>query len=497
MKYPVTFIREHIVYEAEEGITLLEVERQAGLTPDAPCGGNGKCGKCSVLVDGVLLAACQVIVTKALSVDTGAGKEGTDQILTEGAGRQIELAPGELPEDVEHPFLVAVDLGSTSVVAYLLGGKTGETLAVRSMLNPQRQYGADVVMRASYAMEHGAEALSSCIRRLVGEMIRELARECGGTQEDVVRIVMVGNSCMHHLFLEVPVDSLVLAPYEPKVKDAVSYTARELGIQAHPRAKLCWLPNIGGFVGADTVGCILATHMEERDRMTLMIDIGTNGEMVLGNRATGLTVCSTAAGPAFEGAKISCGMRGSTGAIDHVHLDDEGHLTWHVIGEGEPLGICGSGLLDAAACLLKNGVIDESGRMEEDWYFTKKVSLLQQDVRELQLAKAAIAAGIRILCTKKGIEVEDIEEVLIAGAFGNYLDPESACDIGMLPEELRGRITSVGNAAGEGARIAALNEGEYERSRVLAREVNFVELAREADFQDIYVDELEFPEQEG
>lgn len=496
MKYPITFIREHIVYEAEEGMTILEAERQAGLTPDAPCGGNGKCGKCSVLVDGVLLAACQVLVTKALSVDTGAGKEGTNQILTEGAGRQVELAPGELPEDVERPFLVAVDLGSTSVVAYLLDGKTGETLAVRSMLNPQRQYGADVVMRASYAMEHGAEALSSCIRRLVGEMIRELARECGGTQEDVVRIVMVGNSCMHHLFLEVPVDSLVLAPYEPKVKDAVSYTARELGIQAHPCAKLCWLPNIGGFVGADTVGCILATHMEERDRMTLMIDIGTNGEMVLGNRATGLTACSTAAGPAFEGAKISCGMRGSTGAIDHVYLDGEGHLTWHVIGEGEPLGICGSGLLDAAACLLKNGAIDESGRLEEDWYFTKNVSLLQQDVRELQLAKAAIAAGIRILCAKKGIEVKDIEEVLIAGAFGNYLDPESACDIGMLPEELRGRITSVGNAAGEGARIAALNEGEYERSRVLAREVEFVELAREADFQDVYVDELEFPEQE-
>ncbi len=497
MKYPVTFIRENMVYEAEEGMTILEAERKAGLAPDAPCGGNGKCGKCRVLVDGVLLAACQVPVTRAMCVDTGGGKEGADQILTEGIGRRVTLDPGELPEDVERPFLVAVDLGSTSVVAYLLDGKTGATLAVRSMMNPQRQYGADVVMRASYAMEHGAEALSSCVRRLVSEMIRELARECGGSPEDVVRIVMVGNSCMHHLFLEIPVDSLVLAPYEPKVKDAVSCSAQELGILAHPRARLCWLPNIGGFVGADTVGCILVTHMEEREKMTLMIDIGTNGEMVLGNRRTGLTACSTAAGPAFEGAKISCGMRGSTGAIDHVHLDDEGRPVFHAIGEGEPIGICGSGLLDAASCLLKCGAVDESGRMKDDWYFTKNVSLIQQDIRELQLAKAAIAAGIRILCTKKGIEVGDIEEVLLAGAFGNYLDPESACDIGMLPEELRGRVIPVGNAAGEGARIAALNQGEYERSRILAREVEFVELAREADFQDIYVDELEFPEQEG
>ncbi|MCD8249855.1 MAG: ASKHA domain-containing protein [Lachnospiraceae bacterium] len=495
MKYPVTFVRENMVYEAEEGMTVLEVERKAGLTPDAPCGGNGKCGKCRVLIDGILLAACQVLVRGALCVDTGGGKEGTDQILTEGVGRRVTLDPGELPEDVERPFLAAVDLGSTSVVAYLLDGKTGATLAVRSMMNPQRQYGADVVMRASYAMEHGAEALSSCIRRLVSEMIRELARECGGSQEDVVRIVMVGNSCMHHLFLEIPVDSLVLAPYEPKVKDAVSCSAQELGILAYPQARICWLPNIGGFVGADTVGCILATHMEEREKMTLMIDIGTNGEMVLGNRKTGLMACSTAAGPAFEGAKISCGMRGSTGAIDHVHLDGADHPVFHVIGEGEPIGVCGSGLLDAASCLLKCGVIDESGQMKDDWYFTKNVSLIQQDIRELQLAKAAIAAGIRILCAKKGIMVGDIEEVLLAGAFGNYLDPESACDIGMLPEELRGRIIPVGNAAGEGARIAALNQGEYERSRVLAREVEFVELAREADFQDIYVDELEFPEQ--
>ncbi|MDO4260918.1 MAG: ASKHA domain-containing protein [Eubacteriales bacterium] len=492
----VTFVKEKIVYEAKEGMTVLEAERAAGLTPDAPCGGNGKCGKCRILADGVERLACQTMIRGDMEVDTGQGGKKKDQILTKGSAGAVRFAPGNLPKDTEHPLLAAVDLGSTSVVVYLMDGRSGETLAVKSMLNPQRQYGADVVMRSSYAMEHGAEALSGCIRRLIGELLRELARECGGSPEDIVRIVMVGNTCMHHLFLEIPVDSLVLAPYEPKVKDAVVRPALECGIQVHPQAKLMWLPNIGGFVGADTVGCLLASRLEQREKMTLLVDIGTNGEMVLGNR-DGLIACSTAAGPAFEGAKISCGMRGSTGAIDHVQADEEGEISFHVIGGGEPLGICGSGLLDAAACLCRTGRVDESGRLSQTWYFTKNVSLVQKDIRELQLAKAAIAAGIRMLCEKRGIRVEDIEEVLIAGAFGNYLDPESACDIGMLPQELRGRITSIGNAAGEGAKIAALNQKEYERSRRLAGSVQFLELAREAEFQDIYVDELEFPEREG
>ncbi len=497
MGYSVTFVREGIVCEAEEGLSLLEAERRAGLAPDAPCGGNGKCGKCSVLVDGVLLPACQVLVDRAMRVDTGMKAKDSDQILTEGCGRRVQVSPGPLPEDVRRPLLAAVDLGSTSVVAYLLDGRSGDTLAVKSMPNPQRQYGADVVMRCSYAMEHGGEALSACIRRPLDRLLQDLAQECGAEREEIVRVVMVGNSCMHHLFLGIPVDSLALAPYEPKVKDAVAYPAAELGIRVHPQAKILWLPNIGGFVGADTVGCLLAARLEEREKMTLLVDIGTNGEMVLGNR-DGLIACSTAAGPAFEGAKISCGMRGSDGAIDHVCLDADGALACHVIGGGEPAGICGSGLLDAAACLRRTGWIEESGRMEQSWDFTSEVSLIQKDIRELQLAKAAIAAGIQLLCRKREIRVEEIEEVLLAGAFGNYLSPDSACAIGMLPRELAGRITSIGNAAGEGARIAALNQEEYERSRELARSVQFLELAMEPDFQDVYVDELEFPgQQEG
>lgn len=493
--YKITFEREGLVYKAAEGMTVLEAEIAAGLVPNAPCGGKGSCGKCAVQIDGKEVLACQTVIDRELTVATGPEKEGGAQILIRGCEREVAFEPGSYLEDAEHPLLAAVDLGSTSVVAYLLDGETGEQLAVNSMLNPQRQYGADVVMRCNYALENGEEILSSCIRLAVNVLLREMAKECGRSQEDIVRVTFVGNSCMHHLFLGISTKTLALAPYEPKVKEALKKRASDYGIFVHPAAEIWWLPNIGGFVGADTVGCLLASDLDKRERMTLLVDIGTNGEMALGNKE-GITACSTAAGPAFEGAKITCGMRGSAGAIDHVFLKD-GKLGFHVIGDAEPVGICGSGLLDAAACLLELGWVDESGRMKETYYFTKNVFINQKDIRELQLAKAAIAAGIELLCKQRGIEVTEIQELLIAGAFGNYLNPASACAIGMLPLKLQDRIVSIGNAAGEGAQIAALNWSEFERSKELAEKTAFLELALDPEFQDIYIDELEFPVRES
>lgn len=489
-RYRITFEKEQIVYEAEKGMTLLEAEIAAGLVPDAPCGGAGKCGKCRVVADGEKVLACRTRIDRDMMVDTDFVEEDRVQILIDGCERQVSLSVEDLPPDVERPLLVGIDLGSTTIVGYLLDGQSGERLAVKSMLNPQRQYGADVVMRSNYAMENGMEILSGCVRMAVSVMLKEMAAECGRNEEDIVRIVMVGNSCMHHLFLEIPVDTLVLAPYVPRVKDAMAVKALDLRIMVHPEAMVYWLPNIGGFVGADTVGCILASGLEKKEKMTLMVDIGTNGEIVLGNR-DGMIACSTAAGPAFEGAKIACGMRGSLGAIDHVYLED-GQMKYHVIGDETPVGICGSGLLDAAACMLDLGLVDESGRMEETYYFTPNVYICQKDIRELQLAKAAIAAGIRILLDHRGVAMEDVGELLLAGAFGNYLNPVSACRIGLLPQKLSDRIVPVGNAAGTGAQIAAINSGEYERSSQLARETEFLELAHLPDFQDIYVEELEF-----
>ena len=404
---------------------------------------------------------------------------------------QIPYISQEILEDVKRPLLAAVDLGSTSIVTYLMDGLTGRQLSVRSMQNPQKKYGADVVTRSSYALEHGAGILSGCAAEAVNHLLREAARECQRSSEDIVRIVMVGNTCMHHLFLNIPTDTLVVAPHEPKVKEAVKRNALDYGLLVHPSAELWWLPNIGGFVGADTVGCILASGVHEQEELVLLVDIGTNAELVLGNRRRRIA-CSTAAGPAFEGVKTSCGMRSSDGAIDHV-TEEGGRLLYHVIGETEPVGICGSGLLDAAACLLKTGFMDESGRMEKTWHFTPKVGVSQKDIRELQLAKAAIAAGIRLLCSRYWAEFSDIREVQLAGAFGSYMDPASACAVGLFPSELEHKIRPIGNAAGEGARRAALYVEEYEVCSRLVEETEFLELAGDREFSDAFMEELPFP----
>ena len=255
------------------------------------------------------------------------------------------------------------------------------------------------------------------------------------------------------------------------------------------------LPNIAGFVGGDTVGCMVSTRFDRKEALSLIIDIGTNGEMVLGDKHRRIA-CSTAAGPAFEGAKISCGMRGADGAVDHVWMEN-GEVKYHVIGDAPPEGLCGSGLLDLVAVLLDLEIIDESGRMEGKQYtLCDHVTLTQKDVREVQLAKAAIRAGIELLAETLHRDVSDIQNVYLAGAFGNYLTPASACRIGMIPPVLLDRITPIGNAAGEGAKLCALNREEYLYSQRLAKETEFLELASLPQFQDCYVDALEFSEEE-
>lgn len=492
--YTVRFPESGKSVTVKAGTTVLQAEIAASMVPDAPCGGQGKCGKCRILLDGEEVLACRTPVEKDCEVRPVLEGKKRAQILNDGLFRSVACEPGSLPEGTEAPALAAVDLGSTTVVAYLMDGRTGELLSTKSTLNPQRQYGADVVMRCSYVLEHGPEAPSSCIREAIDRLLGEAAAEAGRRKEDIVKIIMAGNACMHHLFLELPVDTLVRAPYVPKVKDTVKTEASGCGIHVCQNAQLIWLPNIGGFVGADTTACMLAAEFDKREELTLMVDIGTNGEMVLGNRE-GYTVCSTAAGPAFEGAKITCGMRGSDGAIDHVYLENS-EVKFHVIGGGKPAGICGSGLLDTVHCLLQTGWIREDGYMKEPWHFSDEVYLCQKDVRELQLAKAAIAAGVQLLCRKRGCRIEEIRTLLLAGAFGNYLDPDSACGIGLLPEALRDRIVPVGNAAGAGARLAVLSEREFARAEEMAAKAGFLELATEPDFMDVYVDEMSYAKED-
>ncbi len=585
--YRVFFTREKKEVTVPEGTTVLEAERMAGLSPDAPCGGAGKCGKCTVKIQGTVEKACQIKITADLEVET-IEKESEHRILVKGTERtvtfhpmlevlDIEILPctvGEnssdwtrlceainscrkkkegnaedimfqpkleiLPvvsrlikerngkaraiigddkilclkaQDNRPVLMAAFDIGTTTVAGYLLDGRTGEQLATASALNTQTEYGADVIMRANYSLEHGAEELSTNIRMLLRKLIGMLCEKAKKDPEDIYQVSVVGNTCMHHLFLGIVPDSLVHAPYNPAISQGLFFPAERFDLGIHPGGQLIVLPVIAGFVGADTVACLLAVNLEEEKKMTLMIDIGTNGEIVLGNKNRRIA-CSTAAGPAFEGAKIACGMRGAEGAIEHAHLV-EGKLEYKVIGGGRPTGICGSGLIDLIACLLDAGVIDESGKLMEDPQVVqidentkaaylladpsesgngKPVYLSQKDIREVQLAKGAIAAGIALLAKQMGITLEEIEQIYIAGAFGNYMDPRGACRIGMLPGILKDRIISVGNAAGEGAKLALLSKEELACAERLARHTEFLELAALPEFQDQFVDELEFPE---
>ena len=471
----------------EKGTTLLDAQVKAGLRPDAPCGGRGTCGKCTVRVDGREVLACQTHADRDMAVELPEARQ--ERILTGGIHAEAKL-------DGKHRYALAFDIGTTTVVAYLLDGQTGAVLSQASVLNPQTQYGADVISRIQLVMEGGPDALSSCIREALAALTVEAAERAGIDSKEITLAAIVGNTAMHHLLLGIDPAPLVKPPYMPKVYEALRLPAEGLlPIAADGEVRV--LPNIAGFVGADTVGCLLSTRFDQLEELTLMIDIGTNGEIALGDKRRRLA-CSTAAGPAFEGARISCGMRGANGAVDRVWLED-GQVRWHVIGDGEAVGLCGSGLLDLVAALLENGTIDETGKMLCGAAYRlgdTAVELTQKDVREVQLAKAAIRAGVELMAERLGEPVEAIRRVCLAGAFGNFMNPASACKIGMIPPCLEDRIEGIGNAAGEGAKLCALSEAEFEYAKRLAKDTEFLELASLPQFQDCYVDMLSFEEEE-
>lgn len=437
-----------------------------------------------------------------------------------------EVTGVEAGDTTERMLGMAFDIGTTTVVGYLMDLLTGKQLGVASSMNPQTKYGADVISRITYVGQEagGLEELQKVIIETMNRIIEEAVDDAGYVREDIYAVAVVGNSCMHHLFLGLDPKYIALAPYVPVTGSPQDVDALTLGIQINPAGKVYVLPNIAGFVGADTVGVILATEMDQSSEIKLAIDIGTNGEMVLGTRDR-LLACSTAAGPAFEGAQISCGMRGTKGAIDSVQLGED--IVYTTIGGEKPKGICGSGLIDAIAVMLEVGIIDSRGKIlsgerlsgtraerfadriveyegvtsfmlaaAEDTANGRPILIAQRDVRELQLAKGAIAAGVEILLEKYGVEPEDVFEVILAGAFGNYLDKHSACAIGLIPACLEDRVRPVGNAAGTGAKVALLSAGEYRRAAYITNFVEYEELAAYPKFTEIFSEALFFPTKE-
>lgn len=477
-----------ILHAAQER-NLLDVLRTHGLAPEAPCGGHGTCGKCKVLVDGKEQLACQTVVERDMTVTLPEKAEKTN-VLEAGLDVTVPMNP------VKPGYLLAFDIGTTTVVGYLLD-EQGRELASSSMLNPQEPFGADVISRIQLALNGETDAMTACIREGLSNLTKESCEKAGVEPSQIGVVSVVGNPCMQQLFLGMSVKNLATVPFAPSITKSNMKPAKDV-VPLWENAVLLTPPDISGYVGADTMGCILSTRMYAGDAITLMVDIGTNGEMALGNR-TRMTACSTAAGPALEGAKIKFGMRGAPGAIDHVWVED-GKIRCSVIGGGEAKGICGSGLIDAVASLLELGLLNARGRLLTDEEvdgeriarLTDTVYITQNDIREVQMAKGAIAAGISLMARELRLEISQIDKVLLAGAFGSFLKPESACRIGLLPAELLEKITAVGNAAGSGAKMMVCSKDEFTRTDELISHIEFIELASLPDFQHEFAKNMRF-----
>ncbi len=414
-----------------------------------------------------------------------------------------------------HPLGLAVDIGTTKVAAYLVDLETGETLGASGEMNPQIAFGEDVMARIGYVMEgegHLRELQEAIVQGLE-DRARELCETCGRTCDQIVDAVLVGNTCMHHLVMGLPVDQLGVAPYVPALSASCNMKARDLGLDIAPGAYVHLLPNIAGFVGADHVSMVMASGIHEANQVTLGLDIGTNTEVSLAANGR-LLSCSTASGPAFEGAHIRDGMRAAPGAIEWVKVVD-GRVEYQTIDGAPPVGICGSGILDSVAELRRIGVLKENGSMERDSHprvrqledrpefvlvaagedgAPNDIVINRKDVSEIQLAKGAIRAGVEVLLDEAGIEVDQVERVVVAGAFGTYLDVASARAIGMFPPLPLERFDQVGNAAGIGAKLALLSVQCRRTAEEIARRVEYVELTTDARFSSAYMDAMGLPD---
>ena len=484
MKHCITVLPAQRNIEAQDGACLMDVLREAGFAPDAPCGGCGRCGKCRVLTDGGAVLACRTAVDRDMVVTISVSAE--EPVLKAGGDANAEVLPGG------EGYLLALDVGTTTVVGYLLTGDTGREVACASARNPQAAFGGDVISRIRHALKGQLEALGASVRGCAEGLTRTLCGSCGISPEEIRTVSLVGNPAMQQLFLGIAPENLARIPFAPVLTEAKTVQGREY-VALWENAQLQIVPDISGFVGADTVACILASGMDRREELSLLVDIGTNGEMVMGSRER-LVACSAAAGPALEGANIRFGMRAAAGAIDHVRWENR-RLRCSVIGDGEPVGICGSGLIDAVAAALEGGMLSRRGkilRQEGVIPLTDRVWLTQEDIRQVQLAKGAIAAGIELMAARLGVERKDIAQVYLAGAFGTCMEPVSACRIGLLPPELAGRIVQLGNGAGSGAKMLARDRGLLLRAGNLAGAVESMELGAQPAFSRSFARNMRF-----
>lgn len=493
------------ILEAEEGALLSTV-----LSGEKPCGGHGKCGKCKVIAHGALsplsesehrllstaeqargvrLACCTRIIgdCEVLRLDEDQSHPEHARILDEGQEISVALHPSFLH------YGASIDIGTTTLAARLYDTK-GRLLASASTLNPQSTWGADVVSRIEASLNGATEALADAIRKAIDSLLEALSQKANIPTREIDGVVLTGNTVMLYLLTSSSPHALSRAPFKADRLFGEMLTAKKLSLHTLSPDTVVYLPPcISAFVGADMVCAILAARLCDSSTPRMLADIGTNGEMALWHE-NHLTVCSTAAGPAFEGVGISMGMRAADGAVDKVFTVN-GSLYTHVVGNDTPRGICGSGLVDAIAALLDMEVLDEGGYLESDPFpLAPPVTLTGKDVRMVQLAKSAICAGLETLLQSASLSPERVDTLHVAGGFGSYLDPRSAKRIGLLPSALADRFETVGNAALSGASMLLLNDQLRTEAQWIAENASLLELSTSPVFSEHYMMGMLFPE---
>lgn len=511
---------------------LLSCCRENQIEIASVCGGQGKCRSCRVRIEKGTVSPPAPVELKKLSRDelergwrlACQTRPAGDLVVFLPPGKGLASTPAFKEELLDRivpdrrvgssgrTYGVAIDLGTTKIAGYLIDLTDGCILSSCATANPQAVYGDDVISRITYAMSStgGCGKLQEKAVVAIDELIRKLCVRTDSAPGAIVRASVCGNTAMHHLLLGLPVGQLARAPYLPWTKAPVNISANKLGLKSAAEADVYLLPNIGGYVGGDHVAVLAATDAGNLKSATLIVDIGTNTEISLAV-AGDITSVSCASGPAFEGGHIKHGMKASAGAIDKIVIED-GRVRYRTIGRHGPAGICGSGMLDAVAWMSGAGIVDSGGRMQSDHSLVRinagrpeiliagrdrsangeDIVITQGDIRELQLAKAAIRTGINVLLGSAGMIAEDVRRVIVAGTFGNYIDIKSAIRIGMLPDLPLRRFSQVGNAAGAGACVVLVSGAARKRTEAMASRVKYLELADRPDFMELFVRALNF-----
>lgn len=524
-------------YKADKGVTLLEALQELGIKMFSPCGGSGKCGKCKVLIEGEIglpsleekalipeegiekgwRLACKLVLNKDVKVykpETAVGMN----ILHHVIGQKSKNIKSNIKGN---NFGVAIDIGTTTVILYLVGLDSQEVIDIERKLNPQTAIGADVITRINYSINRtdGLDEMRNLIISCINEMLEAVVKRNKLNIQQVTKAVLSGNTTMIHIFSGLKIQGLGIYPYIPVTLEMSERTGKQTGLNVNPSGNVLTLPAISAFIGADIIAGILAVGMHKEEKQCLLIDLGTNGEMVIGNKK-GMLACSAAMGPAFEGACTEFGTASISGAINSVSINKNG-VFYNTIDNTSPIGICGSGIIDITAEMLEIGIIDNIGRFVDKDTINSKLELsmikdrlisykgkpafitawksdgtpivfTQQDVRQVQLAKSAIAAGIEFLINKAKINIKDIDKVYFAGGFGNFIDILSAIRIGLIPEKFRDKIILAGDTSGAGAIKVLINQESVRECIRIKEIISYLEIASDEDFQDKFINNLNF-----